>query len=110
MDGYAAGSHQRVLAARAAGALGEITPLIDTQGELYPDDDGVREDSTPDKLAKLRPVFDKPWGNITAGNSSQVTDGAAMLLLASQAAVDRWKLKPLGRITDAQWEIGRAHV
>jgi acetyl-CoA C-acetyltransferase len=81
----------------------EITPLIDTQGKLYPDDDGVREDSTPERLAKLKPVFDKPWGNITAGNSSQVTDGAAMLVLASEAAVAKWNLRPLGRIVDSQW-------
>lgn len=103
MDAYSAGSHQRALAARAAGAMTEITPLIDTQGKLYPDDDGVREDSTPEKLAKLKPVFDKPWGNITAGNSSQVTDGAAMLVLASEAAVAKWNLRPLGRIVDSQW-------
>src|SRR5690606_33968540 len=45
----------------------------------------------------------KPWGNVTAGNSSQVTDGAAMLLLASQDAVRRWQLQPIGRIIDAQW-------
>src|SRR5690606_25251445 len=74
MDAYAAESHRRALAARSAGAMGEIAPLIDTQGRLYPEDDGVRADSTPEKLAKLKPVFDKPWGNITAGNSSQVTD------------------------------------
>lgn len=103
MDAYSAGSHRRALAARAAGAMTEITPLIDTQGKLYPDDDGVREDSTPEKLAKLKPVFDKPWGNITAGNSSQVTDGAAMLVLASEAAVAKWNLRPLGRIVDSQW-------
>ncbi|KAG1255270.1 hypothetical protein G6F65_016711 [Rhizopus arrhizus] len=103
MDAYSAGSHQRALAARAAGVMTEITPLIDTQGKLYPDDDGVREDSTPEKLAKLKPVFDKPWGNITAGNSSQVTDGAAMLVLASEAAVAKWNLRPLGRIVDSQW-------
>ncbi|AZS80588.1 acetyl-CoA C-acetyltransferase [Achromobacter spanius] len=103
MDAYAASSHQRVLAARAAGALDEITPLIDAQGKLYPDDDGVREDSTPDRLARLKPVFDKPWGNITAGNSSQVTDGAAMLVLASEEAVAKWNLRPIGRIVDSQW-------
>lgn len=103
MDAYAASSHRRALAARAAGAMTEITPLIDTQGKLYADDDGVREDSTPEKLAKLRPVFDKPWGNITAGNSSQVTDGAAMLVLASEEAVNKWNLRPLGRIVDSQW-------
>jgi acetyl-CoA C-acetyltransferase len=102
MDAYAARSHQRARAARAAG-MPEITPLIDTQGKLHPEDDGVREDSTPDKLAKLKPVFDKPWGNITAGNSSQVTDGAAMLVLASEEAVRKWNLRPLGRIIDSQW-------
>ncbi|MBV7486623.1 acetyl-CoA C-acetyltransferase [Bordetella sp. BOR01] len=103
MDAYAARSHTRVLAARVAGALHEIVPLIDARGTLYPVDDGVRDDSTPERLAKLRPVFDKPWGNITAGNSSQVTDGAALLLLASEDAVRRWKLRPLGRIVDSQW-------
>jgi len=104
MDAYAAQSHQRALAARAAGRLhGEIAPLADPAGRLYEDDDGVREDSTPQRLAALRPVFDKPFGNVTAGNSSQVTDGAAMLLLASEAAVRKWNLKPLGRIVDSQW-------
>ncbi|QVQ27203.1 acetyl-CoA C-acetyltransferase [Achromobacter deleyi] len=102
MDAYAAGSHRRALAARAAG-MPEITPLIDTQGRLHAEDDGVRDDSTPEKLAKLKPVFDKPWGNITAGNSSQVTDGAAMLVLASEEAVRKWNLRPLGRIVDTQW-------
>ena len=93
--------------ARAGGArrrrLAEIVPIIDAKGTLYPEDDGVRADSTPEKLAKLKPVFDKPWGNITAGNSSQVTDGAAMLVLASEEAVQRWNLRPLGRIVDSQW-------
>ena len=102
MDAYAARSHQRALAARAAG-MPEVTPVIDMQGKLHAADDGVREDSTPDKLAKLKPVFDKPWGNITAGNSSQVTDGAAMLVLASEEAVRKWNLRPLGRIIDTQW-------
>ncbi|GAB1578459.1 acetyl-CoA C-acetyltransferase [Bordetella petrii] len=103
MDAYSARSHARVLAARAAGALDEIVPLMDARGTLYAEDDGVRDDSTPERLAKLRPVFDKPWGNITAGNSSQVTDGAALLLLASEEAVRRWNLQPLGRIVDTQW-------
>jgi acetyl-CoA C-acetyltransferase len=103
MDEFAAESHRRVLAGRAAGHYGEIVPLVDEKGTVYADDDGVRDDSTPDRLAKLRPVFDKPYGNITAGNSSQITDGAALLLLASEEAVKRWNLKPLGRITDSEW-------
>lgn len=103
MDEFAADSHRRVLAGRTAGHYGEIVPLVDEKGTIYAEDDGVRDDSTPDRLAKLRPVFDKPYGNVTAGNSSQITDGAALLLLASEDAVKRWNLKPLGRITDSEW-------
>ncbi|ANY17156.1 acetyl-CoA C-acetyltransferase [Bordetella pseudohinzii] len=103
MDAYSARSHQRVLAAQEAGRLAEIQPLADRQGKLYLADDGVRADSSMEKLARLKPVFDKPFGNVTAGNSSQVSDGAALLLLASEAAVRRWKLRPIGRILDSQW-------
>ncbi len=103
MDEFSAESHRRVLAGRAAGHYGEIVPLVDEKGTIHAEDDGVREDSTPDRLARLRPVFDKPYGNITAGNSSQITDGAALLLLASEEAVKRWNLTPLGRITDSEW-------
>ncbi|NYT37207.1 acetyl-CoA C-acetyltransferase [Allopusillimonas soli] len=103
MDAYSARSHERALAGRATGAFGEIVPLVDGKGTLYAEDDGVRADSSPEKLAKLRPVFDKPWGNITAGNSSQVTDGGALLVLASARTVQERGLKPIGRILDAQW-------
>ena len=103
MDEFAADSHRKVLAAREAGHYSEIEPLIDAKGNVYKDDDGVRTDSTPERLAKLRPVFDKTYGNVTAGNSSQVTDGAAMLILASEAAVSRFGFKPLGAIVDSQW-------
>ncbi|HLV29772.1 MAG TPA: acetyl-CoA C-acetyltransferase [Burkholderiaceae bacterium] len=103
MDEYAARSHARTLRAQQDNAFEEIIPLVDNKGKLYPDDDGVRPDSTADKLGTLKPVFDRPWGNITAGNSSQVTDGAAMLLLASERAVKQWDLRPLGRILDVEW-------
>lgn len=103
MDAFAAESHLKVLAGREAGHYGEIEPLIDGRGNVYKDDDGVRSDSTPERLAKLRPVFDKTYGNVTAGNSSQVTDGAAMLILASEDAVAKFGLKPLGAIIDSQW-------
>lgn len=103
MDDYAARSHRRSLAARTAGGLAEIAPLVDRDGRVFAEDDGVRADSTPEKLATLRPVFDKPYGSITAGNSSQVTDGAALLLLASEQAVARHGLKPLGRLVDSHW-------
>src|SRR5438094_8833979 len=104
MDVYAARSHQRVLAAQKAGYFAhEIVPLYDKKGALYALDDGVREDSTAENLAKLKPFFDPKYGNVTAGNSSQITDGAAWLVLATEEAVKRHDLKPLGRIVDSQW-------
>lgn len=103
LDTFASRSHLRAAAGQNNGAFREIVPLVDGSGKIYDADDGVRPDSSVAGLAKLRPVFDKPYGNITAGNSSQVTDGAAWLLLASEAAVERWRLEPLGRIVDRQW-------
>jgi acetyl-CoA C-acetyltransferase len=104
MDAFAARSHQRVLAAQKAGRFaGEIAPLFDRDGNLYAADDGVREDSTPENLAKLKPFFDRKYGNVTAGNSSQITDGAAWLVLASETAVAKYGLPVLGRIVDSEW-------
>lgn len=103
MDAFSVRSHQRVLAGRAAGHFGEIVPLIDDQGNVYTEDDGVRADASMAGMAKLKPFFDKKYGNITAANSSQITDGAAWLILASEEAVQKWSLKPLGRIMDSQW-------
>jgi len=56
-----------------------------------------------EKLAKLRPAFERPWGQVTPGNSSQITDGACWTILASQAAVEKYGLRPRARIVDAQW-------
>ena len=104
MDEFSARSHQRVLAAQKDRHFsGEITPLFDSQGNLYEKDDGVREDSTPENLAKLKPFFDRKYGNVTAGNSSQITDGAAWLILASDAAVAKYELPVLGTILDSEW-------
>ncbi|HYQ99637.1 MAG TPA: acetyl-CoA C-acetyltransferase [Casimicrobiaceae bacterium] len=104
MDEFAARSHQRVLAAQKAGHFErELVPLFDKSGKVYAADDGVREDSTPENLAKLKPFFDRKYGNVTAGNSSQVTDGAAWLILASERAVAEHKLEPRGRIVDVEW-------
>lgn len=103
MDEFAVRSHQRAMAARAAGHFGEIVPVVDGQGNVYAEDDGVRADASMAGMAKLKPFFDKKYGNITAANSSQITDGAAWVLLASEEAVKKWNLKPLGRIVDSQW-------
>ena len=104
MDAYSARSHQRLLAAQREGRLGdEIVALYDRDGKVYPADDGVREDSTPENLARLKPFFDRKYGNVTAGNSSQVTDGAAWVVLATEDAVQKHGLKPRARIVDTQW-------
>ena len=104
MDQFSAQSHRRVLAAQKAGHFaGEIAPLFDAEGDLYEADDGVREDSTPENLAKLKPFFDRKYGNVTAGNSSQITDGAAWVVLASETAVAKYQLPVLGTIVDSEW-------
>ena len=104
MDEFAAQSHVRVLAAQKAGYFNdELAPLFDRDGKLYTSDDGVREDSTPANLAKLKPFFDRKFGNVTAGNSSQITDGAAWVVLASEAAVAKHGLRVLGTIVDSEW-------
>lgn len=103
MDQFAWESHQRVLKAQQAGYFkDEMVPLFDTHGHVYEQDDGVRADTTLAKLADLKPFFDR-FGVVTAGNSSQITDGAACLLLASEEAVKKHHLPLLGKIIDVQW-------
>lgn len=103
MDTFAMQSHQRLAHAQAQNLLTEVQPIFDFNGKAYLADDGLRSDTTVAGLAKLKPYFDKKYGNITAGNSSQVTDGAAFLLLASAAAVKKYKLPTLARIVDVEW-------
>ncbi|MCP3672432.1 MAG: acetyl-CoA C-acetyltransferase [Gammaproteobacteria bacterium] len=103
MDRFAVASHQRLDLASREGRLDEIEPIFDSKGKLYERDDGVRPDSSVEKLAGLKPVFDRPIGKVTAGNSAQVSDGAAMLLLASEEAVTEHQLPILGRLLDTQW-------
>ena len=83
--------------------MDEVTPLYAGDGHVYPQDDGVRRHTDMVLLNKLKPVFDRPFGMVTAGNSAQVTDGAAWLLLASAEAVKRHGLRVLARIVDCQW-------
>ena len=104
MDAFAAESHARALAAQRDGHFArEIVPLYDRSGNVHGADDGLREDSTPENLAKLKPFFDRKYGSVTAGNSSQVTDGAAWLLLATEEALAHHGVTPMGRIVDSQW-------
>jgi len=103
MDEFAVESHRRTAFAQDNGHLAEVEPMYGADGTVYTADDGVRRDSSVEKLAKLKPVFDRTYGNVTAGNSSQVTDGAAMLVLAAEEVVREYDLKPLGRIVDTHW-------
>lgn len=103
MDEYAVESHRRLAFAQDNGHLSEVEPIYGPDGTVYAADDGVRRDSSVERLAKLKPVFDRTYGNVTAGNSSQVTDGAAMLVLASEDVVNEYGLEPLGCIVDTHW-------
>jgi acetyl-CoA C-acetyltransferase len=103
MDSFAMRSHLRLDAAHKSGRLDEIEVLYDSRGNVYDHDDGVRADSSMEKLAKLRPVFDRPVGKVTAGNSAQITDGAAWVLLASEDMVSKHNLPVMGQLMDSQW-------
>lgn len=103
MDSYAVESHHRLARAFEEGRMHEVVPMIDKKGQLYRQDDGIRADSTVEKLATLKPFFDKKYGMVTAGNSSQITDGACLLLLASAEAIKKYQLPVMGKIVDSQW-------
>ncbi|MDH5766153.1 MAG: acetyl-CoA C-acyltransferase, partial [Gammaproteobacteria bacterium] len=103
MDEFAMTSHQRLAEAQDNGHLDEIEAIYDNEGHAFEFDDGLRRDSSMANLAKLKPYFDRKYGMVTPGNSAQVTDGAAMLLLASAKAVKKYNLPVLAKITDSQW-------
>lgn len=103
MDEYAVESHKRLAAAHDEGRMSEVEVVYDWRGNSYARDDGVRPDSSVESLAKLKPAFDREFGNVTAGNSAQITDGAACLILASEDAVRRHQLTIMGGIVDTQW-------
>jgi acetyl-CoA C-acetyltransferase len=106
LDEVACASQQRAAAATANGKFAtEISPITLTQrgkSVEVSQDEGIRADTTMETLAKLRPAFGKE-GVLTAGNSSQLSDGAAMLVLASERAVEQHGLKPIARILGSSW-------
>ena len=101
-DRFALQSHQRAAAAKPR--LAEETWPVYPRGGRAPaavtEDNGVRENQTMEALAKLRPVFEKRGGTVTAGNASQITDGAVALLVMSEAGLKRSGLTPLGRLVE----------
>jgi acetyl-CoA acyltransferase len=101
MDRIALESHQRAERATAEGRLeAQIIPvdvtLEDGTSELMTRDEGIRPATTLEKLASLQPAFD-PTHSITAGNSSQITDGASALLIMDEAKADELGLEPMAR-------------
>jgi acetyl-CoA C-acetyltransferase len=103
-DEYAVESQHRLARAQEEKWFeGELEPLFGRDGKIYDHDDGVRPDSTVEKLAELKPAFERPYGKVTPGNSSQITDGASWVILASEAAVKEHGLKPRAVIVDSQW-------
>jgi acetyl-CoA C-acetyltransferase len=103
-DRYAVDSQLRLARAQEEDRFaGEIEAMIAPDGRLFDHDDGVRADTSLAKLAELKPAFEKPYGKVTPGNASQVTDGAALTVVASEAAVERHGLTPLARIVDSEW-------
>lgn len=109
-DAFALASHQKALAAQQGGEFrDEITPIeiiekfpnlesgqVDIVTRTVTDDEGVRADTSMEALAKLRPVFSVK-GSVTAGNSSQTSDGAGALIMVSEKILRQFNLTPLAR-------------
>ena len=100
-DAFALRSHQRAAAAQDAGRFDRQlvpveVPAPDGTSAWVRADEGIRRDTSMEKLAGLKPAF-RPDGQVTAGNSSQISDGAAALLLASRATAERLGLRPQAR-------------
>ncbi len=108
-DAFALTSHQRACRVQAAGTFkAQIVPIevsrtvfsagqVHTSKQTFTADEGPRKDTTAEALAALRPVF-KQNGQVTAGNSSQLSDGAAFLLICSEEIVKRYNLQPMAKL------------
>ena len=102
VDEYSVGSHEKAAAAQDAGRFeGQIAPVANDQGELISADEGIRRGTTVDVLAKLKTVFKPDGGVITAGNSSQISDGSAALLMTTSEKARELGLTPIARVHTA---------
>jgi acetyl-CoA acyltransferase len=114
-DRYALMSHQRAAAGTADGRLtAEIAPWFGGRGldEIETSDNGIRGDTSLEKLAELRPVFDRRYGSVTAGNSSPLTDGAAAVIVMAREKAVALGLTPLAAVrsyavaaVDPGWQL-----
>ncbi|MFN5515991.1 MAG: thiolase family protein [Cyanobacteriota bacterium] len=111
LDQVAYESHRRAAQATEQGLFkDEIAPLeVKTRKgtQTISADEGIRPDTTLETLAKLRPAFN-PEGVLTAGNCSQITDGAAALILASAPAVEKYQLEPMAKLLGGAWAGGES--
>jgi len=109
LDEVAFYSHKRASEATQRGSFkAEIAPIeiVSKKGtQILDQDEGIRPETTLESLAKLRPAFSKD-GVLTAGNSSQLTDGAASVILASAQAVEKYGLTPLAKLISGTWAGG----
>jgi acetyl-CoA acyltransferase len=99
LDELAVRSHQRAAQATEEGRFERETIPFGVNGDTYVTDQGIRPETTLEKLAELKPAF-KPDGRITAGNSSQISDGAASVLLMAREKAEDLGLTPRARIMD----------
>lgn len=100
-DAYALRSHQGAVAARQGGWFdAEVMPVMTPEGKFVKLDNGVRDDTSLEKLSKLKPAFVKPFGTVTAGNASPLTDGAAAVVLMAEEVAEARGLEPLARVVD----------
>lgn len=109
LDEIAAESHIRAAQATEKGFFkNEIAPIeikVKKETKVIDTDEGIRPDSSAASLGKLRPAFNKD-GVLTAGNSSQISDGAAALILASEKAIKQYGLKPIAKVIGGSWAGG----
>ena len=102
VDEYSVGSHEKAAAAQDAGRFeGQIAPVTNDQGEVISADEGIRRGTTVDVLAELKTVFKPDGGVITAGNSSQISDGSAALLMTTSDKARELGLTPVARVHTA---------
>ncbi|MBS4727099.1 thiolase family protein [Mycobacterium sp. SM1] len=101
LDEFSVGSHEKAAAAQDSGTFDDqIIPIKDQDGNVALKDEGIRRDTTIEKMAELKPAF-KADGVIHAGNSSQISDGSAALLLMSAAKAKSLGLRPIARVHTA---------
>jgi acetyl-CoA C-acetyltransferase len=108
-DEYALNSHKKAQKAIESGIFkDEIHPIM-TKNASITNDDGVRFNQTIEALNKLNPIFERVGGTVTAGNSSQVSDGACSLIVCTESKAKELNLEPLGFITDYAYAGLDAH-